>query len=261
MFTRFIALGDSMTEGMSDEQINGKYRGWADRVADVLAEGNPNFTYMNLAIRGKLVGQVARDQVPVALKYVEGRSTLLSFHAGANDVLRPKYNPESVIEEYSETVRFLAKSGAQLMLFCVLEDTGEKTKRAKIWQERFRVFNENVRAMADEVGAILLDPNHDSFWRDPRFIASDKLHLNAEGHRRVAQGVLERLGAPHDPDWRRPLTGRARPIAPIRIAKDLWWFLTFGIPWIIRRLRGRSSGDGRRAKYETPIKWPSRNTH
>jgi len=51
MFTRFIALGDSMTEGMSDEQINGKYRGWADRVADALAEGNPDFTYMNLAIR------------------------------------------------------------------------------------------------------------------------------------------------------------------------------------------------------------------
>ena len=88
MFTRFIALGDSMTEGMSDEQINGQYRGWADRVADVLAEGNPDFTYMNLAIRGKLVGQVARDQVPVALKYVEGRSTLLSFHAGANEIGR-----------------------------------------------------------------------------------------------------------------------------------------------------------------------------
>lgn len=51
-YQRFIALGDSMTEGMTDQVINGKFRGWADRVADVLAEGNPDFTYVNLAVRG-----------------------------------------------------------------------------------------------------------------------------------------------------------------------------------------------------------------
>jgi hypothetical protein len=42
-YTRFIALGDSMTEGMSDEVINGNYRGWADRVADELAKDKPKF--------------------------------------------------------------------------------------------------------------------------------------------------------------------------------------------------------------------------
>jgi hypothetical protein len=54
-YNRFIALGDSMTEGMQDEIINGRYRGWADRVADVMAKHYENFTYANLAIRGKLV--------------------------------------------------------------------------------------------------------------------------------------------------------------------------------------------------------------
>jgi len=88
-FTRFIALGDSMTEGMSDELVNGKYRGWADRVADELARNNPDFTYMNLAVRGKLLKQVVEDQIPVAVKFVDGPQTLISFHAGANDVLRP----------------------------------------------------------------------------------------------------------------------------------------------------------------------------
>ena len=57
-YTRFIALGDSMTEGMNDEVINGKYRGWADRVADGLAKNQPGFTYLNLAIRGKFLNQV-----------------------------------------------------------------------------------------------------------------------------------------------------------------------------------------------------------
>ena len=53
-FQRFIVCGDSYSEGMSDEVIHGKYRGWADRVADVMAQANADFTYVNLAVRGKL---------------------------------------------------------------------------------------------------------------------------------------------------------------------------------------------------------------
>ena len=66
-YTRFLVLGDSFSEGMSDEIINGKYRGWADRVADVLAKQSPEFKYANFAIRGKLVKQVFEEQVPLAL--------------------------------------------------------------------------------------------------------------------------------------------------------------------------------------------------
>jgi hypothetical protein len=96
-YTRFISCGDFFTEGMSDETINGQYRGWSDRVADVMAQHVPDFTYANLAVRGKLVHQVVADQVPLALSFVKGPETLISFHAGANDVLRPKYKPEFVL--------------------------------------------------------------------------------------------------------------------------------------------------------------------
>ena len=65
-----------MTEGMTDEIIDGNYRGWADRVADVLAEENSKFTYVNLAIRGKLLKQVVEEQIPNALKFIEGKSNL-----------------------------------------------------------------------------------------------------------------------------------------------------------------------------------------
>ncbi len=68
-----------MTEGMSDEVINGKYRGWADRVADTLAKDNPEFTYMNLAVRGKLLRQVVADQIPIAIKYAQGHKLLSHF--------------------------------------------------------------------------------------------------------------------------------------------------------------------------------------
>ena len=60
-FSRFIVCGDSYSEGMSDEIIDGKYRGWADRVADEMAKANPEFTYVNLAVRGKLIQQVVDE--------------------------------------------------------------------------------------------------------------------------------------------------------------------------------------------------------
>jgi lysophospholipase L1-like esterase len=106
-----------MTEGMQDEVINGRYRGWADRVADVMAKNYENFTYANLAVRGKLVGQVHREQVPVAIGLVNGPSTIISFHAGANDVIRPKYDPAKTIDTYNDAVDQIMKSGATLMLF------------------------------------------------------------------------------------------------------------------------------------------------
>ena len=63
-----------MTEGMSDEIVDGNYRGWADRVADVMSAHYEGFTYANLAVRGKLVGQVLDEQVPRALELKIGRA-------------------------------------------------------------------------------------------------------------------------------------------------------------------------------------------
>ena len=66
-YLRLITCGDSFTEGMTDHVVNGHYRGWADRVADVMSEQVPDFTYLNVAIRGKLIRQVVEDQIPLAL--------------------------------------------------------------------------------------------------------------------------------------------------------------------------------------------------
>jgi lysophospholipase L1-like esterase len=77
-YQRFIALGDSFTEGMCDEKRYGQYRGWADRVADVMAADQPGFQYANLAIRGKLLKQVIDDQLEPALEQVIDKTTLIS---------------------------------------------------------------------------------------------------------------------------------------------------------------------------------------
>jgi lysophospholipase L1-like esterase len=92
-YNRFVAIGDSFTEGMCDEKRYGQYRGWADRVADVMAQAQPGFQYANLSVRGKLLKQVIDEQLDAAIAQVVDKTTLVSFHAGANDVIRPKYTP------------------------------------------------------------------------------------------------------------------------------------------------------------------------
>ena len=257
-YQRLIVCGDSYSEGMSDEIMNGHYRGWADRIADVMAQDVPGFTYVNLAVRGKLLKQVIDDQLPVAIRYVTGTDTLLTFHAGANDALRPSYKPEVAQGLYVEAVRRAAATGATLMLFTVLERTGNTGRGSDVWAARFGEFNKIVRKVGAEVGAIIVDANNETFFSDNRFLAFDRLHLNAEGHHRVAQALLEKLGYQYDPSWRIPLPpAQPTPWLKKRVLSAIWFF-TFALPWIWRRLRGKSSGDGRVAKYPTPTAWPVR---
>jgi lysophospholipase L1-like esterase len=258
IYNRLVVCGDSYSEGMTDEIVNGHYRGWADRIADGLAKKSPTFTYANLAVRGKLLPQVIADQIPIVLTYVTGPETLISFHAGANDALRPGFDQALAKERYQSAVRTLAASGGTIMLFTVLEDTGNSGRGSKLWQERFGTFNRGVREVAAEVGAIIMDANQERFFSDKRFLAFDRLHLNALGHSRCSDAILEKLGYEFDAGWRTPLPP-AKPTPWIKErAIGVLWFFSFALPWVIRRLRGRSSGDGRVGKYLTPISWPQR---
>ena len=244
-YSRFIALGDSMTEGMSDEQINGLYRGWADRAADVMAQESPNFTYMNLAIRGKLLQQVIDDQIPLVKAHVTGKDTLVSFHAGANDVIRPNYDPELAKPRYRKGVADLTATGATVMLFTVIDKVDGKGKVADMWHERFKDFNEHIRVTAKEFGAILMESKDVKFLADRRLLNKDRLHLNPEGHWRLAQAVLEGLGYPYDSKWREPLGPTPKKSKLASTLENSIWIATFVIPWIWRRICGVSSEIGR----------------
>lgn len=253
---RFIVCGDSYSEGMCDEIIDGQYRGWADRVADELSMHSETFTYANLAIRGKTMAQVAKEQLDHALSMVTGPDTLISFHAGANDAIRPGYDAAATKKLYQECVRKVAASGAKILLFTVLEDTGNTGKGSQIWKERFHDYNEAIWEVGREVGATISDANDLDFFKDNRFLAFDRLHLNEDGHWRVSQGVLEVLGMPYDAAWRTPLPP-ATPTPWLRKrVEGVKWFFGFGLPWVWRRIRGVSSGDGRDPKYPQPVRWP-----
>lgn len=170
---RFVVCGDSYSEGMCDEIIDNQYRGWADRVADELSKYSESFEYANLAVRGKTMRQVAEDQLPHAISLVTGPETLVSFHAGANDAIRPGYDAAATKKLYQDSVRALAKTGATILLFTVLEDTGNTGKGAQVWKERFHDYNAAIWEVGREVGAYISDANHLDFFKDNRFLAFD----------------------------------------------------------------------------------------
>ena len=53
-FTRYVAIGDSSTEGLDDPDGTGGYHGWANRLAARVAAARKSpLLYANLAIRGR----------------------------------------------------------------------------------------------------------------------------------------------------------------------------------------------------------------
>src|SRR5437588_6279714 len=105
--TSFAAVGDSFTEGMSDALPDGTYRGWADLLAARLAARTPGFRYANLAVRGKLIGQIVDEQTgPAAAMGAD----LVTLVGGLNDVLRPTCDVASVCARLEAAVTRLAPS-------------------------------------------------------------------------------------------------------------------------------------------------------
>ncbi|MFF4159790.1 SGNH/GDSL hydrolase family protein [Streptomyces sp. NPDC001678] len=241
-YTSFVAVGDSFTEGMSDGLPDGSYRGWADLLAARLAARTTGFRYANLAVRGKLIAQIADEQAgPAAAMGAD----LVTLVGGLNDVLRPKCDVDLVCARLAEAADRLAPSCRQLVL---MRSPGRRGPVA----ERFRPRMEHLFGFVDELaerhGAVVVDLFGADVLGDPRLWAEDRLHLDAEGHRRVAEAVWQALGHPAEYDWRAPLPPAVRPGWAARRTADARFAREHLAPWIGRRLTGRSSGDGRPPK-------------
>lgn len=255
---RFAALGDSFTEGLWDvpdgeppdrtqaTDPDLACRGWADLLALHLAERTLDGTlqYANLAVRGKLLDPILREQVPTAFDL---EPDLVSLIGGGNDLLRPTADPDRLGARLEQAVVRLRAAGVDVLL-----GTGMDAKDSPLVRRtrgRAAVLNSHIWSIARRHDAYVLDLWGMRSLRDWRMWAPDRIHLTTEGHRRVAQGALAALGLePDDPAWDDPLA----PLPPLprtaQVRDDVLWFRSHAYPWATRRLRGRSSGDERGPK-------------
>ncbi|WP_019813107.1 SGNH/GDSL hydrolase family protein [Saccharomonospora saliphila] len=240
MISRFVALGDSFTEGVGDDDPaapNG-VRGWADRVADQLAHHHPGLAYANLAIRGRLLPQVLADQLTPALDLAPD---LVTLYAGGNDLMRPKVDIDALCDDYDRAVGALAATGATVVLFTGVDGVADPLFRKM--RGRTAIYNEHVRLIAARHGARLVDMWALRALRDRRVWSDDRIHLNTHGHTLIAAAVLDVLRIDHDLAAV-DLGPRPTPSSRRERAENLRWAREHVWPWINRRLRGTSSGDG-----------------
>lgn len=246
---RYVAIGDSFTEGVGDPDPtapNG-FRGWADRVAEVLSQQVDDFAYANLAVRGRLIGQIVSEQVEPALDL---SPDLITFSAGGNDVIRPGADPDAVAQQFEDAVVRLSRDGATLVVF-----TGIDTNFTPVFRGirgRVAIYNENIRAIADKYDCIVADQWALKEVQDMRFFDDDRLHYNALGHHEIARMVLRALNVPNDLQPMQPDPVPHRTWREAR-AVDLVWAREYLVPWVLRRLRHQSSGDHVTAKRPSPL--------
>ena len=243
-FGSFVALGDSFTEGVGDPYPDSEaFRGWADRFAGSLAAVAPDLRYANLAIRGKLLGQVIEEQVPEAIRL---SADLVSIAAGGNDLLRPRADPDALAASFDRAVASLRSAGSTVMLFTGFDPGGFPLIR--MIRGKVAAYNAQLRLIARRRGCLHVDLWSMRVLADSREWSADRLHLAPDGHRRVALRACEVAGVPVAADWREPLP--PAPVSDWLTARqlDLAWARAYAAPWLTRRLRRVSSGDGRTAK-------------
>ncbi len=244
---RFIALGDSFTEGLNDDlRGDGRNRGWADRFAEHLDQIYPGLEYANLAVRGKKAGQVLHEQVPVA---VEMRPDLASLAVGVNDVLRARASMAQVAQSLRSSVEHLRASGARVLLFG-FGDPSRRSRSMTSVRPRLVEYREATLAIAEDYDCTVVDFWGRAVFDDDIFWSPDRLHLSAEGHALAAQAALEAMRLADD-SWRTPPAEPPPVRLPMRLAQHAGWAAAHLTPWVMRRVRRVSSGDGITPKQPT----------
>ncbi|MDS1271209.1 SGNH/GDSL hydrolase family protein [Lipingzhangella sp. LS1_29] len=241
----YVALGDSFSEGLSDpypdsaETPHGHFRGWADRLAERLADEVRELRYANLAVRGRLARQIVTEQVPRAEQL---QPDLVTLAAGGNDILRPGGDPDQIATIVDQGISRLRATGAHVVLFTGIDPEFQPVMRPL--RGKIAVYNMHLRAIADAHDCSVVDLWAMRVLGDARAWSWDRLHHSSEGHRRIALRVCEVLGVDPGADWREPWPESPQVAWADARRADARWAREFLVPWIGRRLTGRSSGDG-----------------
>ncbi|WP_426183221.1 SGNH/GDSL hydrolase family protein [Microbacterium sp. TWP3-1-2b2] len=247
---RFVAIGDSFTEGVGDELPDGRVRGWADIAAQGWADAaGHTIQYANLAIRGKLAWPIVQEQLEPALAL---NPTHLSFNGGGNDMLRPRTDLEHIADTFSRVLRRCDEQGVTVILLSGANPAGQLPMGSLIQRRGDELSAAVLRRVADRPDVIrALNWPDRELARSP-YWSEDRLHMNAAGHHRVAARVLDALGYEPPAEWWAP--NAVGPAGAVGLA----YYREHVGPWVRRRLTRTSSGDGRAAKYPS---WVERDPH
>lgn len=231
-FARYVAIGDSSTEGLIDPDGRGGYVGWSRRLARRIALAQGGLDYANLGVRGLTTRQVLETQLTPALAL---KPDLATVFTGTNDVLAKDFDPDAFARDARAIQGALADAGATVLTF-TLPDLTPLMPLAHRIAPRIRALNGRLRDVAAATGTRLVDFAAHPVATDRRFWNPDRIHANARGHARIAEALAYALDLPgSDARWSEPPAEPDDDGAPARIAREIWWHARYLLPWLVVR--------------------------
>ena len=241
-YSRYVAIGDSQTEGLWDGDETTGLLGFADRLAVMLDTLYPGLQYANLAVRGKKLGDVLTEQVPQALAM---EPDLITVCVGMNDVIQPGRQFPRALAELDYVYAALARSGATVVT-TTFPNVAQFLPFGRIVSKRLARMNNAITVAAGRYGFRLIDLYNAASMRDWDTWSFDRVHASPKGHILFAAAAAEALNLPDSShDW---AAAHPNP-TQLSIAHGgygrLRWTQDNFFPWVWRRMRGLSAADGR----------------
>jgi lysophospholipase L1-like esterase len=244
-YHRYVAIGDSQTEGLWDGDDTIGLLGFADRLAVMVDSLYPGLQYANLAIRGKRISHVLTEQLPQALAM---QPDLITVCAGMNDVIQPGRSFAPALVDLERIYAALADSGATVVT-TTFPNVAQFLPLGRLVAGRLARINAAINAAAERYGFRLVDLYNAPSMRELDTWAIDRVHASSKGHILFAAAAAEALNLPDsNHDWARGGLGPTQRSFAAGTFEQLRWTHESFLPWIWRRLRGLSSYDGREPK-------------
>ena len=244
-YRRYVAIGDSQTEGVGDGDDDTGLIGFADRLALIIDSLHPGLQYANLAVRGKRIRDVLDEQLPRAL---EMQPDLITVCAGMNDVTRPGWSFNQALTDLDQLHFRLAESEATVVT-TTFPNIAKLVPVGRLLAPRVMRINDAIRSAAERHGFGLVDLYTAAAMQDLDTWSTDRVHASTKGHILFADAAAEALNLPVcNHDWARSSGIALQPSLAARAYAQLRWTQKILLPWIWHRVRGRPMGDGRTAK-------------
>jgi lysophospholipase L1-like esterase len=241
-YRRYVALGDSQTEGLWDGDDDTGLVGFADRLAARLDELWPGVRYANLAIRGKQIRDVLDEQLPRALAM---EADLVTVCIGMNDMTRPATGFDRELAQLDDLHERLAGSGATVVT-TTFPDLARILPNGRVLHRRVAAINDRIRAAAAHHGFCLVDLFTAPSMTQPATWSADRVHGSPRGHGLFAAAAAEALGLPGaDHSWATADPDLAAPGLRSRLYSQVLWTQNMLMPYLWTHLRGHSAADGR----------------
>jgi lysophospholipase L1-like esterase len=244
-YSRYVAIGDSQTEGLWDGDDGQGLVGFADRLATMIDAHHPGLTYANLAVRGRRIRDLLDEQLPAALAL---QPDLISVCIGMNDVTRPGPYFGSALADLDDLHHHLAGSGATV-LTTTFPDIAKILPIGRMIASRVEQINDEIRAAAARHEFRLVDLYDAPSMTVPDTWSADRVHGSAKGHQLFAAAAAEALELPgSNHDWASVDGPPQRPSLRSQMVSQVLWTQNMFVPWLWHTVRGKSAGDGRGPK-------------